>query len=72
MMISPDSRAIVKAITMLAHELGMAIVAEGVENEHQVELLRSFACDQLQGYLFSKPLPAAALEPLLKTSAGHG
>lgn len=68
MMISPDARAIVKAITMLAHELGMAIVAEGVENEHQVEILRSFDCDQLQGYLFSKPAEASALPQLLKAS----
>lgn len=69
MMISPDARAIVKAITMLAHELGMAIVAEGVENEHQVDILREFGCDQLQGYLFSKPIEAGAVTQLLQKSA---
>ena len=68
MMISPDARAIVKAITMLAHELGMEIVAEGVENEHQVEILGGFGCDQLQGYLFSKPVEASAVTSLLATS----
>lgn len=69
MMISPDARAIVKAIVMLAHELGMAVVAEGVENEHQIEILREFGCDQLQGFLFSKALDAANAKELLKIPA---
>lgn len=65
MMISRDARAIVKAIIMLAHELGMEVVAEGVENEHQVEILNELGCDQLQGFLFAKPLEHAVVAQLL-------
>ncbi len=71
MMISPDARAIVKAIVMLAHELGMSVVAEGVENEHQVEILHGLACDQLQGFLFSKPVEPSAVQHLLAQPVGH-
>jgi len=65
MMISRDARAIVKAIIMLAHELGMEVVAEGVENEHQMEILNELGCDQLQGFLFAKPVEHAAVAQLL-------
>ncbi len=52
-----DDVAIVRAIISMAHELGIEVVAEGVETEGQLELLRQAECDYVQGYLFGKPLP---------------
>ncbi len=51
----PDTHEIVRVIVMLAHNLGLKVVAEGVETQAQMELLRSMRCDRAQGYLFSKP-----------------
>jgi EAL domain-containing protein (putative c-di-GMP-specific phosphodiesterase class I) len=45
----------------LAHNLNLEVVAEGVETLEQLDLLRGFDCDQVQGYLISKPLPLAEL-----------
>ena len=53
-----DDRAIVRAVTAMAHNMRMKVVAEGVENEEQLEFLRRTGCDEAQGYLFSKPVPA--------------
>jgi diguanylate cyclase (GGDEF)-like protein len=53
-----DTRAIVDATIILAHKLGLKVVAEGVETEEQKRLLQDMRCDALQGYLFSKPLTA--------------
>ncbi|HSU77137.1 MAG TPA: EAL domain-containing protein [Burkholderiales bacterium] len=61
-----DHTAIISAIISLAQALRLKVVAEGVETEQQAELLRLLRCDQAQGYLFSRPLPAQALERLLK------
>ena len=52
-----DKQAIVDAIIQMAHRLQMKVVAEGVENVQQVELLRKMGCDYIQGYYYSKPLP---------------
>jgi diguanylate cyclase (GGDEF)-like protein/PAS domain S-box-containing protein len=57
---------IVKTILTLAQTLNMDVVAEGVENEAQIEPLKRFGCEYAQGYLFSKPLVAADAEKLLK------
>ena len=57
--------AIVNAIIFLAQSLGMSVVAEGVELQEQLDFLRTKRCDVYQGYLFSRPLPAAELEQLL-------
>jgi EAL domain-containing protein (putative c-di-GMP-specific phosphodiesterase class I)/ActR/RegA family two-component response regulator len=67
---SPDDAAIVRAIISLGHSLGLAIVAEGVETDAQVEWLRRERCEQIQGYVFSRPLPAAQFEALLRSRKG--
>ncbi len=58
-----ENRKLVHAMINLAHNLHLEVVAEGVETEAQLDLLRSFGCDQVQGYLISKPL---AIEPLVE------
>jgi diguanylate cyclase len=61
-----DDRAIVTAIISMAHSLGLNIIAEGVETEAQVALLSEQGCQEMQGYLFSKPLPPDLLVKLLQ------
>jgi len=58
---SPDARAIVDAVVKLAHALGLRVVAEGVENTRQQQILVEMGCDELQGYLFARPMTARAL-----------
>ena len=58
---SPDARAVVDAVLKLAHALGLKVVAEGVENPRQHQILAEMGCDELQGYLFAKPMTARAL-----------
>jgi diguanylate cyclase (GGDEF)-like protein len=62
---SIKSNQIVKAVISLAHGLDMIVVAEGVETETQLSILRSCGCDQYQGYLFSKPRSAEEITELL-------
>ena len=61
----PSSAAIALAIVSLAHSLGLTAIAEGVENEAQLNYLRSHGCDEMQGYFFSRPLPADECAALL-------
>ncbi len=56
--INDADTAIIKMIISLAKQLGMTSIAEGVEDENQRQFLADLGCDQLQGYLFSKPIPA--------------
>ncbi len=58
----PDGLALVSTIITLAHSLKLKVVAEGVETEEQSRLLRSLNCDEMQGYLFSKPVPGEIFE----------
>ncbi len=58
---SRDARAVVDAVVKLAQALGLKVVAEGVETEQQHTILRSLGCDELQGFLFAKPMSASAL-----------
>ncbi len=62
---SPENKAIVSVIVSLAHSLNLKVVAEGVETEEQANLLRSMRCEQMQGFLYSPPVPAARIEALL-------
>ncbi len=57
---------IIRAIVNLARTLGLTVVAEGVETEDQLALLRTMGCDAVQGYLFSRPLPVNDVLPLLR------
>ena len=63
---SADNTAIVSTIISLAHGLNLRVVAEGVETDEQAKLLRLLMCDEMQGYLFSKPLPPRELVELLR------
>lgn len=58
---SEDARKVAQAVVNLAKALNLKVVAEGVETEGQNRILREFGCDQLQGYLFAKPMSAKAL-----------
>jgi EAL domain-containing protein (putative c-di-GMP-specific phosphodiesterase class I) len=60
-----DTTAIITTIISLAQALRLKVVAEGVETEQQAQLLRLLRCDQVQGFLFSPPLPAEKVETLL-------
>ena len=55
----PDTRAIVTAITGLARELDLEIVAEGIETRAQASQVRALGCQFAQGYLYARPMPAA-------------
>jgi len=61
-----ESSAIVKTILSLAKSLNLKTVAEGVETQQQLAFLRDERCDEMQGYLFSKPVPAVEMTALLK------
>ncbi len=65
----PDDASIVKTIIILAHNLKMKVTAEGVETQEQLNYLRQQGCDEIQGYLFSKPLPGEEIEALLSSSS---
>jgi diguanylate cyclase (GGDEF)-like protein/PAS domain S-box-containing protein len=60
-----ENSAIVGTIVTLGHNLGLQVVAEGVETLSQLETLKSFGCDAVQGYFFSKPVPSDAVETLI-------
>src|SRR5829696_8558363 len=60
----PDDAALVMAIITLAHNLRLRVVAEGVETEDQLRFLQLLRCDEIQGYFFSRPLPADKLVAL--------
>jgi diguanylate cyclase (GGDEF)-like protein len=62
-------RNIVAMIVSLAHTLGLKVIAEGVEDDEQVRLLKDLGCDQIQGYLVSRPVPPLEIEALLRRAA---
>ncbi|HLE67751.1 MAG TPA: EAL domain-containing protein [Burkholderiales bacterium] len=65
MLSDPDAMTLVSTIISLAHSLRLKVVAEGVDSEDQAKMLRLLRCDEMQGYLFSKPLPFAETTALL-------
>jgi EAL domain-containing protein (putative c-di-GMP-specific phosphodiesterase class I) len=66
----PDTMTLVATIISLAHSLRLKVVAEGVETEAQAKILRSLRCEEMQGYLISRPVPEAELRTLLRRRAG--
>jgi diguanylate cyclase (GGDEF)-like protein/PAS domain S-box-containing protein len=66
----PNSAVVARAIIGLAHNLRMTVIAEGVETDAQLSFLRKLGCDEMQGFFFSKPLPADQFEAML--TAGKG
>ncbi|HEY0845865.1 MAG TPA: EAL domain-containing protein [Noviherbaspirillum sp.] len=69
---NPGDAAIATAVIAMAHRLDLKVVAEGVETEGQLSYLRELDCDQVQGYFFSRPVPAEAFTSLLKDTAVLG
>ena len=64
-----ESIAIASAIIALGHSLRLNVVAEGVEHHGQLDFLKRSGCDEYQGFLFSRPIPAGEFEALLRSSS---
>lgn len=64
-----DDEAIVRTIISMAHSLNLNVVAEGVETQSQFRFVKEHGCDAVQGFLFGRPMPGAALAKLLRTNA---
>jgi len=62
-----DDAAIIKAITYLAHELNLKVIAEGIETKEVIHLLEEIGCDEIQGYYISKPLPKKEFEMIFES-----
>jgi EAL domain-containing protein (putative c-di-GMP-specific phosphodiesterase class I) len=69
---SSNGGVIIQAIVALARALGLSVLVEGVETEHQRVLLRLAGCDEMQGFLFARPAPAKAIDRLLVQARQDG
>jgi EAL domain-containing protein (putative c-di-GMP-specific phosphodiesterase class I) len=68
---SEEAQIIVRSVIELAHNLGMEVCGEGVEDPGAAEILRAWGCDRAQGFLFAPPLPSGKLEALLRDQQGN-
>jgi EAL domain-containing protein (putative c-di-GMP-specific phosphodiesterase class I) len=68
----PKMASIVRSLITMAHNLGLNVVAEGVETVQQKQFLQAQNCDEAQGFLFAKPLSAGAFAAFLESPARHG
>ena len=64
--IEESKEAIIKSIITVAHNLNMKVIAEGIETEQQLDILRSLDCDEGQGYLFSRPVPLEEIRKFMR------
>ena len=64
-----NDKAVAGAVISLGQKLNLRVIAEGVETDDQVAFLRENNCDEMQGYHFSKPIAAQAIEELLRATA---
>lgn len=69
---SPNDYAICKAIIVMAHSLDLRVVAEGIENDRQLAILRTLHCDEAQGFIFGKPIPEEEFSRLMLTRNSNG
>lgn len=67
--VDADDSALVQLIIAMARQLKLTVIAEGVETQEQVDLLSQWRCDEFQGYLFSRPVLAAAIPGLSRVEA---
>ncbi|MBS4040113.1 MAG: EAL domain-containing protein [Flavobacteriales bacterium] len=70
--LSASNESIITAIINMAHSMQMQVIAEGVETNEQLDFLRNRSCDEVQGYLFSKPMETIAFNDFLNNSIGEG
>jgi EAL domain-containing protein (putative c-di-GMP-specific phosphodiesterase class I) len=66
----PDSKAIASAIIAMAQNMNMNVIAEGVETVQQVRILQEKGCSEMQGFLFSRPIPPSDILTLLHSDVG--
>lgn len=67
---SLESREVVEGVVLLAQKMGIYVVAEGIEHRHQLDFLKDFKCDGIQGYYISKPLPSNEVKPFFDQFTG--
>jgi EAL domain-containing protein (putative c-di-GMP-specific phosphodiesterase class I) len=65
---NPKNQIIVEAVIKMAHQLNLQVVAEGIETTAELNVLRQYQCDIIQGYLFSRPLPSQEFQVLVESN----